>query len=126
MRAIAPRQIIRYMGFFLWVQAPASPVFCRNGGAVNQVLARKISPCPCIIAEKCALIQRDTMGKRPLNLQIATNDDDRERRVTRLTELAHFLGLRGISTLLKAIADLPPEDWEALKVVLKNFFRDRG
>jgi hypothetical protein len=66
------------------------------------------------------------MGKRSLNLQIATNDSDRARRVSRLTELAHFLGLRGISTLLKAIADLPPEDWEALKVVLKNFFRDRA
>ena len=60
------------------------------------------------------------------NIVQDTNDDDRERRVSRLTELAHFLGLRGISTLLKAIADLPPEDWEALKVVLKNFFRDRG
>lgn len=65
------------------------------------------------------------MGKRSLNLQIATNDNDRARRVARLTDLANSLGLRGISTLLKAIADLPPEDWEALKVVLKNFFRDR-
>lgn len=65
------------------------------------------------------------MGKKPLNLQIATNDKDRERRVNRLKELAYSLDMRGISTLLKKIADLPSEDWEALKVVLKNFFRDR-
>ena len=66
------------------------------------------------------------MTKKKLTLQIATNETDRVRRVSRLQELALFLGLRGISTLLKAIADLPDEDWEALKVVLKNFFRDRG
>ena len=66
------------------------------------------------------------MGKKSLNLQIATNDSDRARRVDRLTELARSLDMRGISTLLKAIADLPAEDWEALKVVLKNFFRGRA
>lgn len=66
------------------------------------------------------------MTKKKLTLQIATNETDRARRVSRLQELALFLELRGISTLLKAIADLPNEDWEALKVVLKNFFRDRG
>ena len=66
------------------------------------------------------------MTKKKLTLQIATNEADRVRRVSRLQELSLYLGLRGISTLLKAIADLPTEDWEALKVVLKNFFRDRG
>jgi hypothetical protein len=64
--------------------------------------------------------------KKKLTLQIATNETDRVRRVSRLQELSLYLGLRGISTLLKEIADLPTEDWEALKVVLKNFFRDRG